>query len=63
MEIFAIVCLTIILIGIQHLLNWGWRNSRKEDLEVFMFVITGLSFFITIVIVWKIGVWMQPLLK
>jgi len=32
MKIFAIICLIIILITIQHLLNWLWRKSFK-DLE------------------------------
>jgi len=26
MKIFAIICLSVILIVIQHLMNWGWRK-------------------------------------
>lgn len=34
MKEFAIICMAIVLIGIQHLLNWMWRSVVKQDEEV-----------------------------
>jgi hypothetical protein len=45
MILFAIICLAIIIILIQHLLNWLWRSSWKDGNND----ILGLSFIASIV--------------
>lgn len=31
MKLFAIICLTVIMITVQHLINWGWRKIMMDD--------------------------------
>lgn len=31
MEIFSIVCLVLIMCGLQHLLNWFWRKNYNDE--------------------------------
>lgn len=43
MEIFAFICLIVILVSIQHLLNWGWRvavSSHNDNTIIGMIVIS-----------------------
>lgn len=63
MEIFSIVCLVAILITIQHLLNWGWRATKKDkEFVSLIFVATMLSILITILIIYHIILWGNKLL-
>lgn len=31
MKLFAIICLLLIFVTIQHLINWGWRRFMMKD--------------------------------
>ncbi len=48
MKLFAIICLAVILIVIQHLLNWMWRNAKEEKFETGAFLITLFAGAITV---------------
>ena len=55
MEVFSIVCLVVILFGIQHLLNWFWRkNYEDESLFVLGFLATVISGLISYILVYLI---------
>lgn len=63
MEIFSIVCLTVILFVIQHLLNWFWRKTYKEEsLLVLGLMLTLISAFISYGIVYTIISWGKNLI-
>lgn len=58
MEIFSIICLVIIMFVVQHLLNWFWRKTWKDDKFVSLFLaafVTGITlsiFIIKLIIEW-----------
>lgn len=60
MVLFSIVCLVIIVLGIQHLLSWLWRKSHRED--VLPFIATILSGIATFFLIRLIIQWGQALL-
>ncbi len=63
MEIFSIICLVIILFGIQHLLSWFWRKNYKEEgLLVLGVMLTILSLLITSFGIYFIIVWGKKLI-
>jgi hypothetical protein len=63
MEIFSIICLVVILITIQHLLNWGWRIVKKDKEFIgLIFTATMLSITITFLIIYHIILWGNKLL-
>lgn len=52
MQVFAIICLIILLISIQHLVNWGMRGIWKEvgedgnlTMTFFLLVVAGVITF------------------
>lgn len=58
MEVFSIVCLVVILFGIQHLLNWFWRKNYKEEgLIPIGIMLTLLSLIISGAIIHQIIIW------
>ena len=58
MEVFSIVCLVVILFGMQHLLNWFWRkNYKEESLFALGFVFTVISGFVSYGLVYLIILW------
>lgn len=68
MQIFAIICLVVIVITIQHLLNWGWRAASnvkydKIGAEVFMCLGTLIGIVITLICGYHIIIWTYPLLN
>lgn len=63
MTAFSIITLTVILLGVQHLLNWGWRKWKNNDyLAAFMLFLTLVSVALTIGIIETIVKWGQYLL-
>ncbi len=65
MEIFAVTCLVIIFIIIQHLLNWGWRkaiNSSNIHSVPIMFVMTFFALVFACICLQNIIMWGYPLL-
>jgi len=61
MTVFAIICLIVILLSIQHLLNWIWRVVKHDDVGI-AFVATLFVFCITCLCIKYIVLWMYPLL-
>ena len=58
MEVFSIVCLVVILFGLQHLLNWFWRkNYKDESLQVLGFLITTITCLVTFGLIYQILLW------
>lgn len=57
---FAIICLIVILIAIQHLLNWGWRKLNDKGV---MFILTLYAAYITWACIVHIVLWLYPLIK
>jgi len=57
MEIFSIVCLVVILFGIQHLLSWFWRKNGNENSFVLGFFLTVIVGLISFGIIYQIIVW------
>lgn len=56
MILFSVICLVIIMFGVQHLLNWMWRNV-KEDTAVPAVILTIFSIIVTCVCVYHILLW------
>lgn len=66
MLIFAIICLMIILLTIQHLLNWGWRNANNHSdpgASVIMFILSVIATGVTALCIYHITLWLYPLIK
>lgn len=58
MEVFSIVCLVVILFGMQHLLNWFWRKNYEDESSVGLgFVATVISGLISYFLVYLIILW------
>lgn len=63
MTTFSIIMLTLILLGIQHLLNWLYRRANEDiDLVIFAFIGTAVGIVISIVCLYHIILWGQPLI-
>jgi len=64
MELFAIISLAIIIIIIQHLLNWASRKLiNEEHLLVLLMFTYVLGAVLTIICFKYIIIWGQPLLN
>jgi len=65
MQIFAIICLCIILLSIQHLLNWLIRLFFKHDADfaIGTIWISLLGLLISWVCLYYIILWTYPLIK
>lgn len=68
MNIFASIVLIIIVIIIQHLLNWLWRytynkndNLETDDFAPLMFL-TFICFLITVICIKYIVLWLYPVI-
>lgn len=62
MEIFAIVMLVLIILGIQHLLNWGARSVKTQnDVSAFM-IVSILALAVTILLIYQIIIWGQNII-
>jgi Kef-type K+ transport system membrane component KefB len=43
MEIFSIICLIVIIVAVQHLLNWLWRKIESDTSFIaVMLTVVGL---------------------
>jgi uncharacterized BrkB/YihY/UPF0761 family membrane protein len=42
MKLFAIICLSLILIAIQHFLNWLFRVVNTDDGSIVLFIILAI---------------------
>lgn len=62
MIIFSIICLVVILLGMQHLLNWMWRSVEGIDAISGALVLTAIFLIISFLIICYIIKWGQPLL-
>lgn len=67
MALFSVICLTVILLVIHHLLNWGWRDAVKErnkvtDMVPIMFTTTVFGLLLTVLIIQQIIIWGKDLL-
>lgn len=63
MILFSIICLVIIMFGIQHLLNWMWRKSwREESLVGSLLVLTIFGIAISVGIIYTIILWGKNLI-
>lgn len=64
MEIFSIICLVIIMLGIQHLLNWMWRGYQKikGELIVPTVMLTVLSIIPTWYCIYYMILWGKNLI-
>lgn len=65
MVLFSVICLTVILLIMHHLLNWGWREAvEKDDVDANfgMFVITVGVLILTCFLVRQIIIWGKDLL-
>lgn len=61
MVIFSIICLVIILIVIQHLLNWLWRQV-EENSFMLTFMVTLVGLLISWVCLYHIILWSKDLI-
>lgn len=61
MEKFAVICLIVIFLTIQHILNWMWRKSNNETVVPFVFI-TAISAIISGIILYHIIIWSYPIL-
>lgn len=58
MEVFSIICLVIVLLAMQHLLNWLWRKASKDEdmvgeVVAISFLLLGVSYgIIHTIILW-----------
>ncbi len=60
---FSITCLVLILLSLQHLLNWFWRkNYKDENLTVLGAILSIVSVFASYVIVYHIISWGKNLI-
>jgi hypothetical protein len=66
MELFSIICLTIFLITIQHLYNWGWRKvywtGFVQDINIARTGLTTLTMLLTLALGYFIIKWSIDLL-
>lgn len=65
MALFSVICLTVILLIMHHLLNWGWREAVERDDVNFntgMFAITVGALILTCLLVRQIIIWGKDLL-
>ena len=64
MVTFSVIILVIVLIAIQHLLNWLWRSALKNKKLVEISAITTIiSIPLSYLIILTIIKWGQPLIK
>jgi len=63
MEVFSIICLVVLFIGLQHLLNYLWRKAVKNSsLHTIVFLLTLICGVISAVIIYHIILWGKNLL-
>lgn len=67
MALFSVICLTVILLVMHHLLNWGWRDAVKErnkgtDMAPIVFASTVVALLLTLLIIQQIIIWGKDLL-
>lgn len=63
MEKFAIACLMIIVVSIQHLINFAWRKTKDEQLLPFCIIAIALALFLTFICFYYITIWWYPLIR
>lgn len=62
MEIFAIVCLVVIVLALQHVVNWMWRSVKDSEEMTAAAVVTVAILGGTLILVIKIIEWGAPLI-
>ena len=65
MIVFSIICLVVIMLSLQHLLNWVWRKTwEKDDTSLFIGVlwISGVSLAVSYACIYHILLWGKDLL-
>lgn len=62
MVIFSIICLVVIILGLQHIVNWIWRKFNEDD-GLFMLALfaTFVSLIISAVCIKYIIIWGKAL--
>lgn len=67
MTTFACACLIVILVAIQHILNWLLRPLLKhppeEDLIISHLIATGFLLFASWICLYYLVKWMYPLIS
>lgn len=67
METFAVIVLVIIVVSIQHLVNWMWRwdskNNTRADISLLFIVLTTISIFISWACIYHIILWGYPIIS
>lgn len=58
MVLFSIICISVILITIQHLLNWSWRKNFNDPDGIIIPIIASIvGTFITIILGFYLITW------
>lgn len=60
MTIFAIICMMVIILTLQHLVNWSWRNTHIDD--AIPVILSVVSCIVTVIGTMYIIVWGSTLL-
>lgn len=61
MVIFSIICLVVIVLAIQHLINWLWRNTKEVDIAPAV-MLTVFSVIVTWYCIYYIILWGKNLI-
>lgn len=63
MEVFACICLIVIIISLQHVLNWLWRKAESEDIsDVGVIMVSIFLLLITWFCIVHLVKWLHPLI-
>jgi hypothetical protein len=63
MAIFSVTCLVIIILAIQHLLNWYFRKLADVSLIPLSIICILVGTIITTVCVVHITLWLYPIIS